>query len=177
MESMGVALDNLVYFALGLGCGLLTSFAYGRLLRTRITRTTPAHPTETGMKPARETFGHASATRGVVVLVISLILFGAGVRVGFTLLNDEVKCFDNYANDLADSLAPRQNANEAYQLRQEAVFEATANLLAVDPADRQDAERDLAEALEDYEEAKADLDAERAKNPYPNAPREVCEDD
>lgn len=109
--------------------------------------------------------------RGIAYLIIGLLAFGTGVYVGFVALRSEYSCVNDYANNLADSLEPRQSASETLQRRQADVFEATAALL--DGQDPDGAE--LAAALDEYESARADLEDERAANPYPQPPREVCE--
>lgn len=109
--------------------------------------------------------------RGVAYLLVGLLAFGTGIFVGFQTLQREYSCVNDYANDLADSLEPRQAASELLQRRQAAVFKKTAQLIdGRDPGGRQ-----LAGALDRYQAARDALEDERVDNPYPQPPREVCQ--
>ena len=112
------------------------------------------------------------AARVAILIIVGLLMFGLGVRVGYQVLSDKVSCFDAYANDLADSLEPRQRATEDLQ---DADVEVThAIKVALTPGHDK---RDVA-ALQDAIAAKARMQArlevQREANPYPSAPRKVC---
>lgn len=109
---------------------------------------------------------------GVVALVCGLILFGLGIRVGYQLLDEQVDCFDTYASQLDDAQDARQAAIEKRDQRELEVFAATSRLLS-QPGGAGDGD-DLRKALNAYLRADAELTTERAENPYPEAPREVC---
>lgn len=107
---------------------------------------------------------------GVVFLTLGIIVFGIGVRVGYDLVRRDQNCLSEYANDLADALEPRQRAAETRDQRELEVFAATSRLL------EQEGDADeLRKALNAYLRADRELIEQRAANPYPDPPREVCE--
>lgn len=111
--------------------------------------------------------------RVIVLVLVGLLMFGLGVRVGYQVVANKMSCLDTYANDLADSLTPRQRATEDLQAADKQV--SVAIKAALTPGHDK---RDL-HALQDAVAAKVRmqnrLDAQRNANPYPDAPREVCE--
>lgn len=162
MESFGVAMDNLASFAAGLLAGLALSWAFG-LVSDRFN--------PKAREGVMKTFRRSPAFAAVLV-VISLVAFGLGVRVGYQVLNGKVECFDQYANDLADSLEPRNSANQELATADKARDEALVDLLEPgnDAADNQA----FIEANDAKVEIQDKLAETRAKNPYPDPPREVC---
>ncbi len=54
----------------------------------------------------------------IVSIILGLVLFGVGVRVGYGLVDGRQDCLDTYANDLADSQDPRQQAAETRDQRE-----------------------------------------------------------
>lgn len=111
--------------------------------------------------------------RAVIIIVVSAFVFGIGVRVGYSLVRHDVSCFNDYANDLADSLEPRQHA--AKQLERADKRQDRAILRALTPgATRRDFIA-VREATEAKLTKRRELATERRENPYPDAPREVCQ--
>lgn len=111
--------------------------------------------------------------RVAILILVGLLMFGLGIRVGYQVLDNKVACFDKYANDLADSLAPRQKATEDLQDADKRVTLAIQAAL-VPGRDKSDlAELKAANAAKARMQQR--LEQQREENPYPDAPREVCE--
>lgn len=155
-------IQNTVYFSIGAVVG----FLFSRLLAKAERRAMHCDHKETTVNPVK----NERAVRAVIVLLVSGLLFGSGVFAGYRVLQQQFSCVNDYANDLADSLTPRQEATEVYQIKQDDVFNATERLLNGDKT----AKADLSKALNDYRIARVELEDQRESNPYPEAPREVC---
>lgn len=117
-----------------------------------------------------------------------------GSRQAVAELSHQSQCLTSYANQLYDSLNPRQRANERLQnadkrfKRADQVFaEALSQLLAdaLDPNSSVEVRTNDAIALQRATEAKAAalkhanyisrrLEVARDQNPYPPPPKEVC---
>lgn len=133
----------------------------------------PTAPPPTPAPQPRHRSLDTVTVRVVVLLVCSLVSLLVGVRVGYQSFDEPATCLTDYANELADSQEPRQRAAEVRDQRELEVFAATSRLLNARGAGQDDAEA-LRKALNAYLRASRQLDQERAANPYPEAPREVC---
>ncbi len=116
--------------------------------------------------PMRKTQSRASMA--VAALVISVLVFGLGLKVGYEAFRSDANCLNDYANDLSESLAPRQTATESRDARIKDVLEASVGFLD------QDDPQELQFAIRRYLEADALLRFERQQNPYPDPPEEAC---
>ncbi len=120
------------------------------------------------------------------------------VRVGYERLHAKVDCFDDYANNSADSQKIRAELNERDSNNQNDLLtkiaeintqseEATAALVEIirkadSVEDLQDVliqagtsdAGDLTEVLDDFVSEKEAIEKARAENPPPDPPREVC---
>lgn len=116
--------------------------------------------------------------------ILALVIAAVTSVLSVVDSRDQQRCFNEYANELASSLEPRQAAAEertdAEVAWQDAVAEALmqAETVLANPAADPDP---LADALRDFRAADTVLAAaeerlaeERRENPYPAAPREVC---
>jgi hypothetical protein len=108
----------------------------------------------------------------MVYVVVGILVFGAGVRLGYDLLSDKVSCFNTYANRLADSLEPRQTATASLQEADLARDLALLNVLTPGHNHRDIAA--LRRATADKVSQQNALNRKRDANPYPDPPREVC---
>jgi hypothetical protein len=122
--------------------------------------------------PAQRTALMPLPVRVIVLVLVGSLMFGLGIRVGYQLLEDKVSCFDQYANDLADSLTPRQQATEDLQAADVRVTAAikVALIPGHDTADK----AELQAAIAAKARMQNRLDEQRIANPYPEAPRKVC---
>lgn len=109
---------------------------------------------------------------GVIAVVFGLIIFGLGVRVGFEVLDEQVDCFDTYANELAEAQEVRQDAAERRDAALNDVLRTTRNRLGNDAVPGNQAA--IRAALDRYARTYDELEDARRENPYPDAPREVC---
>lgn len=162
------ALDNIAYFAVGMILGFCISRALV-WIENKATR---------GDHPRRFRSPTPRAIVAFLSIVVGLMVFGLGVRAGYSLLNEQVQCFDDYADRQTSAQEPRQSASETLQVRQLEVFTAIERLL--DSGASSEAEQDrrletLRQALVAYSEAYAELEQVREDNPYPDYPREVCD--
>jgi hypothetical protein len=165
MNLPAVAAENLAFFAVGLSVGLLA----GGLIGWAERRAQFATWIGSIMSGLAERIRPRLA-RAVAYLVAGVLIFGLGVYTGFRVLEQKYGCVNDYANELADSLEPRQKDGESLQAREQEAWAAVAAVLAQkDP----DAVR-LKAAVADYLKAAEQLQATRTKNPYPPAPREAC---
>lgn len=111
--------------------------------------------------------------RVAIIMIVSALVFGIGVRVGYSLVQHDVSCFNQYANDLADSLAPRQTAAKQLELADKRQDRAIQRALTPG-ATRRDFIA-VRKATEAKLAKRHELALERKENPYPDAPREVCQ--
>lgn len=108
--------------------------------------------------------------RVLILVLVGLLAFGLGVRVGHQVLATKVS---EYANDLADSLSPRQEATEDLQAADVRVTRAIK--LALIPGHDNRDRLELQNAIAAKARMQQCLDEQRRENPWPDAPREVCE--
>lgn len=126
-----------------------------------------------------------AADRWVYIAAVLSIVIAACATV-YSVLDSRQQqdCFNEYANELASSLEPRQAASEArtaaqveWQTAVSHTLVAAEQILAAEATDM----TALTVALAEFRAADSRLDAaegrlaeERIENPYPKAPREVC---
>lgn len=158
----------------------------------------PPFGSEVEHEEAEPLAARSSIIRGAIFLVVGIVVFGSGVYVGFQVLNAKYSCLDDYANASADTqvkrsaLYNRDLDNTATLLKDIASTntvskEATAELVKVirsaDTVEElQDVllaagtsnAGDLTEPLERYVTEQEAIEKERAENPIPDPPREVC---
>lgn len=100
---------------------------------------------------------------------LALILSGVAGYIGQHLAGRQQTCLTFYANELADALEARNKAVGPREEAQAEVFRVVFQLQQ-GRGTREDFER----ALRAYVVADDKLTKERAANPYPAPPREVC---
>lgn len=119
---------------------------------------------------------------GALLLVIALLMWQSQKDSGRALreVQRQSGCLTTYANQLYESLAPRQKASEALQEADEDFNDALVALLtdslSVSP-DRDQVHKDavaLQKAAQHKQQVSAQLSEKRAQNPYPAPPKEVC---
>lgn len=156
----------------------LGSFALGVLVCKYVGRRAAAavdHITdhsEVPMQPRRTALMPLPA-RVIVLVLIGSLMFGLGVRVGYQLLADKVSCFNEYASQNADSQSARSKATEELQHADQRFKRAVVNALTPG-ATRADFEA-VRETAEEAVAKQRQLEADRHRHPYPEAPREVCQ--
>jgi hypothetical protein len=128
-----------------------------------------AHTEEPPMPETRRALLPLPA-RVLILVLVGLLAFGLGVRVGHQVLATKVS---EYANDLADSLSPRQEATEDLQAADVRVTRAIK--LALIPGHDNRDRLELQNAIAAKARMQQCLDEQRRENPWPDAPREVCE--
>lgn len=120
--------------------------------------------------------------RGPLPLTIAVVaLLGVGVQITISsaqgnrdddFRNRQVVCLNAYANQLYDSLKPRQTSAELLQAADQRFNHAVVNLF--EPGnDKADVAR-VRRAAEAKQRLADQLTHERAANPYPQPPRAVC---
>jgi hypothetical protein len=179
MNLPAVAAENLAFFAVGLSVGLLAGGLIGWAERRAQFATWIGSIMSGLAERIRPRLG-----RAVAYFVVGVLVFGLGVYTGFRVLEQKYGCVNDYANELADSLEPRQKDGEALQAREQEARATenkawTAVAAVLDQQDPDAAALKVAvanhlEASKDYLEAAEALNATRTKNPYPPAPREAC---
>lgn len=119
----------------------------------------------------------------VIGLATSMIVFGAGVKIGYELLNDQVECFDDYAYQNYRFQIDRTAASEAESnasKRLWLIYAEAAGLVKDDPTkppppeEEERLQRELVDALLDYKRIVEQAEKDRAEAPIPEPPREVC---
>lgn len=165
MTWLNVIVSNLGALALGIFIGK-------RLGRRAAAAVDHIHDHSEVTVPSRRTALMPLPVRVIVLLVVGALTFGLGVRVGYEVLAEKVSCFNDYANKNADSQETRQAATEALQKADAEQDVAIAAALAPG-ATRADVVR-VRRATDAKIAKQAELADQRKKNPYPDAPREVC---
>lgn len=180
---IAVSLVNVVLTNLG-------SFALGLMVMKWLTRRTAAvvvdhaHDHSEVTVDAQKT--QTVRARIAIFIVLGLILFLLGVRVGYSLLARDVSCFNEYAAQSADAQNRRSDATQALQdadkrfKRADREFkEAVVAALTPGASDREVravriAAQQSQSAAQESLDKQAELEAERRRNPYPDPPSEVC---
>lgn len=188
-----VAAVNLTYFLVGLLLGLGISRALVWMERKAVNE---------NESEKKRRFHPATIwwVRAAVIFVVSLVIFGVGVRVGYERLHDKVDCFDDYANRSADVTVKRAALNERDSDAKTKLLteiaeintqseEATAALVEI--IRQADTIEEIQQVLitagtsetgdltDVFDEFEAEMDAiqeARDENPVPDPPREVCGD-
>lgn len=166
MTWFNVILSNLGAFALG----YLTCKWVARRAAAAIDHRIHDHSEVT--MPKRRTALMPLPLRVVVLVVVGVLMFGLGVRVGYQVLASKVSCFNDYANQNADSQETRQAATEALQKADAKQDVAIAAALSPDATQADFARVRAATAAKIAKQR--ELATQRRVNPYPDAPREVC---
>lgn len=124
----------------------------------------------------------ANVAVGLFMIVMALLIGNSQLQHNDDqhALQKQSSCLTTYANQLYDSLNPRQSANESLQRADEQFNDALVALLKVALSPNPDESVRRADALKlaaaaQHKQHVADmLSAERARNPYPPPPKKVC---
>lgn len=122
---------------------------------------------------------------GCFLVVMALLTYQSQRESGTALhtVQDQSMCLTTYANQLYDSLTPRQSASEALQAADSAFNDALVTLLKEALSGHPDQTKAHADAVAlaaaaQHKQSVADhLSTERAANPYPPPPKKVCPSD
>lgn len=141
--------------------------AYSHAARTSHHRSPPPMSTPT---PRPRSWTPDRAAIAYLIGSLALILAAWTAYAGQAQQREDQACLATFANQLADvidarSATPAVAAREAAEVT---VFAEAAKTI------RGSSRGDLAGALAEYEVATRALQQERANNPYPDPPREVC---
>ena len=109
---------------------------------------------------------------GLAMMILSILCFGVGVRVGYVALNSKVACLDAYANSVADTLDARREFTDRREAAEDKVFDAIPD--SVVGAESNDAEELLA-AVSEFQRERDAINEDRRESQSPQAPRKVCQ--
>lgn len=167
-------LTHLALAALTAALGYLAGYRAARHARedTPMTPVDPVDDPEDAQVPVRRPRRYVvdRTAAGYVVGALALILAALTAFQQADADRDRTRCLNTYANTLADALDARTEATDRRVLALDDVLTVTGELLAGRASQLQ-----LQTALNRYNAAAAELIEQRERNPYPPAPRAVCD--
>lgn len=162
-----VALEHVAYFT----AGGLTGFGVARFLAWSESKARKDAPPTRAQRLQRHVNQRVSSL-GLAMMILSLLCFGVGIRVGYVALNAKVTCLDEYANSVADALDARREIAERREAAEDRVIDTVPDSII---GAEQDDTDELLEAVRALQRERQQIERDRLENPLPEAPRKVCE--